>query len=247
MLKILWAKISKVDIDHIIESSDASTLERIRGCVRPRKGQEIALGRFLARMIVSEAESIAMDEVMILHRNDGKPYVKIPDYKTPIGHSEGKPDVKTVDIHIPTSHSEGKPYVKNQDIHISISHSDGTCVAALSDVPVGCDIQSKRRFGGEAVKGFFTEEEYHHLESSEDSEAAMTTLWCIREAMIKLKGKQILNNRISLIEKETVESHYGVSLEITEIDGKTFVIATDGGRESGITVNEYKPYQPLKS
>lgn len=191
-----------------MKNCDAPTLERVRMCIRGKKADEIALGNYLARTLISESESKALDEVMILHRSDGK------------------------------------PYVKNPDLHISISHSDGTCAAALSNAPVGCDIQSRRRFGGEAVKGFFTQEEYEYISKSEDSAEAMTRLWCIREAMIKLKGQHILKNRISFINKEAIESCYGVSLIITKIDQKSFVIARDADSlgDFDLIIKEVPPF-----
>ena len=90
--------------------------------------------------------------------------------------------------HIPISKIEifydeyGKPYVlNNPQIHISISHSDELIGCAISDSPVGLDIENLRKYNHKI---------YTKLSDSTGicTDNEFTRLWTEREAILKLKG-----------------------------------------------------------
>ena len=76
----------------------------------------------------------------------------------------------------------GKPYFPERpDIHFSLSHSGEYVMCAVSDSPVGADIQKNQKISEKMQKRVFTENE---LEC-----ASALSLWCLKESFIKLKGK----------------------------------------------------------
>ncbi len=85
----------------------------------------------------------------------------------------------------------GKPYLTNRpNIHFNISHTDGYCAVAVSDAPVGIDIQrieSELSSGKKAIaKKFFSENEL-----CEDEPSLFFRLWTAKESIVKCTGEGI--------------------------------------------------------
>lgn len=77
----------------------------------------------------------------------------------------------------------GKPYfLKRKDIYFSISHSDRLVGCAVSDEPVGIDIQKKRKYSERLAK---------RLNAKNEDE--FFSLWTKREAFIKKTGSGIFS------------------------------------------------------
>ena len=75
----------------------------------------------------------------------------------------------------------GKPYFPCQpDIHFSLSHTKTHVLCAISDSPVGVDIESPRQISERAVNFFCSPEELEYFTPLE--------LWVLKESYIKLKG-----------------------------------------------------------
>ena len=89
----------------------------------------------------------------------------------------------------------GKPYPKGaEDVHFSLSHSGEWAVCALSDNPVGCDIEAMRNADMRIAKRFFAPEEYEYLNSIRDDgrrTEAFFRLWTLKESYIKCTGEGI--------------------------------------------------------
>lgn len=87
--------------------------------------------------------------------------------------------------------SKGKPYIFHVPWHYNLSHSKDYVALAISDAPVGIDIQEKRPYTDSLVKRFFSEAEaaaYENLLPATDRETLFYTLWCRKEAYGKLLG-----------------------------------------------------------
>lgn len=87
--------------------------------------------------------------------------------------------------------SKGKPYISHVSWHYNLSHSGDYVALAISDAPVGIDIQEKRPYTDSLVKRFFSEAEaaaYESLLPATDRETLFFTLWCRKEAYGKLLG-----------------------------------------------------------
>ncbi len=82
----------------------------------------------------------------------------------------------------------GKPYIENSNLHISLSHSDNAIFFALSDMPIGVDVEAPRSFSAHAAKRLFGEREMKFISSGDESTNA-TILWTKREAVCKATGE----------------------------------------------------------
>jgi len=85
----------------------------------------------------------------------------------------------------------GKPYLKGrEDIHISLSHSNSWALCAVSDKPIGVDIE-KVTYKENVANRFFTKADREILADVPESEkaSAFTQIWTYKEAMAKLLGK----------------------------------------------------------
>ncbi len=77
----------------------------------------------------------------------------------------------------------GKPYLFGKNLYISLSHSGEYVAAAVSDSPVGIDIQCYRPMVDSHMKRLCSEEESEYLKTQPKSE--FFRLWTAKEAYIK--------------------------------------------------------------
>ena len=86
----------------------------------------------------------------------------------------------------------GKPYFPaKRDIHFSLSHSRTHVLCALSDTPVGIDIESPRPVSERTARYFCSPDELFAFDPLD--------LWVLKESYIKLVGGTLLMvNRIHL-------------------------------------------------
>lgn len=90
----------------------------------------------------------------------------------------------------------GKPYLSSYpDVHISLSHSGRMVAVALSDRPVGCDVQETAVPSLERVSRRFlsdAEKELVDGVSAEERQALLVRLWTLKESVVKLTGDGLL-------------------------------------------------------
>ena len=90
---------------------------------------------------------------------------------------------------IKIGYQKGKPYIKShKDIHISISHSKDLVICAVSDVPVGIDVEKIRPYNPSVAHKIFHKEEIM-------SDSRYTKEWTSLESYLKLKGTGLLDWR----------------------------------------------------
>ncbi|MBD3314987.1 MAG: 4'-phosphopantetheinyl transferase superfamily protein [Chitinivibrionales bacterium] len=84
----------------------------------------------------------------------------------------------------------GKPLLKNHpDIHFNLSHSGNWVACALSDKPVGVDVEAKKKINLSLAKRFFSPEEYGFItENPEESNDRFFRIWVLKESYIKAIG-----------------------------------------------------------
>lgn len=81
----------------------------------------------------------------------------------------------------------GKPVFSGLDsLHFNLSHSGKAVLLALSDSPVGCDIQEPRKSLETVAKRYFSSAELSYLSDHKDD---LLSFWTAKEAYIKLTGK----------------------------------------------------------
>lgn len=77
----------------------------------------------------------------------------------------------------------------NNGQYISISHSGGICAIALSDNPVGLDIQAHCEKDYAALgRIVLYKSELEYLINSENKEDVFYKLWCLKESYMKARG-----------------------------------------------------------
>lgn len=85
--------------------------------------------------------------------------------------------------------SHGKPYLRDYpDVHFSLSHSGDYAMCAISDSPIGCDIQKISDTRPQVARRFFTQAEQLYLQGSEDPQVEFTRIWTRKESYVKMKG-----------------------------------------------------------
>ena len=80
----------------------------------------------------------------------------------------------------------GKPFCREfPKVHLSISHADGLGVAAISDTPVGIDIEQLQPRSKAFCAKYFSE---HERSLVQNHPVQINLLWSIKEAVLKLLG-----------------------------------------------------------
>ena len=83
---------------------------------------------------------------------------------------------------------DGKPELVGSGIFFNLSHSGSFAACAVSDSPVGLDIQTERDCDRRLAEKYFTALERHFIEESENKAFAFTKLWCMKESAVKYIG-----------------------------------------------------------
>lgn len=80
----------------------------------------------------------------------------------------------------------GKPYFVDSDIHFSLSHSKGVCAVAVSDHPIGVDVEViKDSYNPHLIERSLNEKEKAAFDGD------FTRIWCRKEAVAKMTGEGI--------------------------------------------------------
>jgi 4'-phosphopantetheinyl transferase len=87
----------------------------------------------------------------------------------------------------------GKPYLVNYpNVYFNISHTRGAIACAVSDNPVGVDIESIRKINLRVVSYFFSQQEKDYiLADPKNIDLRFTEVWTKKEAYLKFIGKGI--------------------------------------------------------
>ena len=84
----------------------------------------------------------------------------------------------------------GKPWFPERpDLHFNLSHSGGLLLCALSDRPVGVDIEQLRPRSRALLERSLTPEELEWCQQAEDPWPRFYTLWTRRESACKQTGR----------------------------------------------------------
>lgn len=81
----------------------------------------------------------------------------------------------------------GKPYLENGP-HFSISHCKEGIAVAVSEKPIGIDIESIRKADRELVTRVMNEREQALIKAQTDSSREFTRIWTQKEAIVKAQG-----------------------------------------------------------
>lgn len=129
------------------------------------------------------------------------------------------------DIIIKTNEA-GKPYLASFPYYeYNISHTRNAVAVALSDAPIGIDIERIRDIDINIAHDIFTDNELAYLFSKEnDYKQRFFTLWTKKEALIKYGGKGLPSNLKSF---DVTESLPATSISTITADEYVISICSD--------------------
>lgn len=100
----------------------------------------------------------------------------------------------------------GKPsIIGHPEICFNLSHCKEAAICAISDQPVGVDVESVRSFNESLVRYTMNEDEIRQIESSEDQAVAFIRLWTMKESAMKLIGTGISNDMKHVLQQEGLD------------------------------------------
>ena len=118
----------------------------------------------------------------------------------------------------------GKPFFPGEpEIHFSLSHCATHVLCALSDEPVGADIESPRHISERAVSFFSSPDELSHFEPLD--------LWVLKESYIKLLGGMLVlvkTLRFSCVNGRIITPDKNVFSKLYKIGGLRAAVSTYG-------------------
>lgn len=117
--------------------------------------------------------------------------------------------------------SQGKPYLKNHPgIFFNISHCRRGIVCAVSDSPVGVDIE-EIQFDEALAAMVLSPEELASVRASGEPDVAFTRLWTLKESYLKLTGEGIRDNM-----KEVLSRTDGICFKTEAVRSAAYVYST---------------------
>ena len=87
----------------------------------------------------------------------------------------------------------GKPYIENHEVEFNVSHSGEYLAIAVSEFPVGVDIQEPKNIKDGMFRKVVQEEETELI--GDNRQKDFLRLWTLKESFVKAEGKGL---RISL-------------------------------------------------
>lgn len=112
--------------------------------------------------------------------------------------------------------SDGKPYLPGSALHFSLSHSGSFAACAISDHPVGLDLERRGRLSDALLRRSFSPEEQALIRAAEDPDHLFTLLWTGKESYVKATGQGIL---FPLRNIQPLDPPPGVSFWQRDLDG----------------------------
>jgi len=116
----------------------------------------------------------------------------------------------------------GKPYTKSAEVEFSISHSKNIAVCAISDKPVGIDVEYIHGVNLSIVQKCFARDEQNYVfEDREKTRQRFFEIWTRKEAYVKLHGTGVSHfPEFSVMGNEDIETYvknrYVVSVATTK-------------------------------
>lgn len=118
----------------------------------------------------------------------------------------------------------GKPYLPGYPVHFSLSHTKNAVACAVSDCPIGVDVQEKVEYSPRLADRICSDAERTALENAKDKDLALTALWAKKEALAKCNGKGLGERFSSLEEGVFTLRRPGYCLSVTEENPKICIL-----------------------
>lgn len=85
----------------------------------------------------------------------------------------------------------GKPAILDFPYYFNISHCNKGCVCAISNQPIGIDIQDIRKINPKLIEKVCTNNEQIKIQNSQNPDKEFIKIWAKKESIVKLSGKGI--------------------------------------------------------
>ena len=98
----------------------------------------------------------------------------------------------------------GKPYLNavakdKRQIEFNISHSGDWVIGAVSDQPIGIDIEEIKQFDITIGKNYFTQDEYDYIYDFPELQLVhFYQIWCLKESCLKCAGTGLSGNLLGI-------------------------------------------------
>ena len=117
----------------------------------------------------------------------------------------------------------GKPFVTGRpDVHFNISHCRSAIAVAVSDRPVGIDVESFRKLSDGLIRRTMNSTESDAILASDNPEREFARLWTRKEAVFKLMGTGITDNIPDIL------SQPGIAVDTSVNDRLGYALSTAG-------------------
>lgn len=108
----------------------------------------------------------------------------------------------------------GKPYiVGHKDIFFNISHCRCAAVCAVSNRPIGIDVETIRPFKEALAQYVLNDSEYRLAVSTEHPDVEFTKLWTMKESLLKLTGKGLREDLKTLLPCNDADFHTFINID----------------------------------
>lgn len=101
----------------------------------------------------------------------------------------------------------GKPsIIGHDDIYFNLSHCRTAVACAVSDKPIGIDIESIRPAKESIIRYAMNDDEAKQILESENPDLEFTKLWTKKESLLKLTGEGINDNMKNVLSPENMKN-----------------------------------------
>lgn len=102
----------------------------------------------------------------------------------------------------------GKPMLKGMEhIHFNLSHCSRAVCCAVSDRPVGIDVENTGRYKESLARYVLSDNEMQRILCAQDTDLEFTRLWTQKEAVFKLTGEGITDDIKSILEQSPASAY----------------------------------------
>ena len=117
----------------------------------------------------------------------------------------------------------GKPsIIGHEDIHFNLSHCKTAVACAISDTPIGIDIESIRDAKESVIRYAMNDDEARQILDSSNPALEFTKLWTMKESVLKLTGEGINDNMKSVLSPDNLR---GITIETIVRDEYVYSVA----------------------
>lgn len=135
----------------------------------------------------------------------------------------------------------GKPALQERpDIHFNISHCRKAIVVAISDFPIGVDVEEIGRDNPELARHVLNDAELQQMQSAANPDTVFARLWTQKEALFKLLATGITDDIQNLLANHP---DVNITTQVNAEKGYVFSIAQKSTSHTPSGLKQDKPDQ----